>query len=416
MFTVDCRPAGTAQVVELDLDHPDVLHTPGHERRAAPDGHVLALVRQHGHPLGLVEATGTAGDPVGLRRALVEAAYQKLCVPGLADARPRPHGHRPAASVVIATRNRPGPLRHCLESLFRQEHRPAEVIVVDNAPSDDATERLVRDTYPGRVRYLHEPVAGLARARNTGLAAARGEICAFADDDLVLDPGWLGALADAFATDRRVGCVTGPVLPVELATDAQAAVEQYGGGYAKGFTARHWSLEDGPDDPLLPFKVCTFGTGANMAFHTRSFRRLGGFDQATGAGTPTRGGEDMMAFFRVLVDGRTVAYQPDAIVWHRHHRTMEALTTQVFNYGVGFGAFLAAAVRTEPRLLGVLLRGLPRASRQWWAGRVRDQAALTVPGTPRHLNRRELAGLLYGPLTYVVSVRRQDRPAEGGHR
>jgi len=62
------------RVVELDLEAPGELRSPGGSGPADPDGRVLALVRLHGHPLGLVTATGTPGDRAGLRRALVDAA------------------------------------------------------------------------------------------------------------------------------------------------------------------------------------------------------------------------------------------------------------------------------------------------------------------------------------------------------
>ncbi|WP_345708239.1 glycosyltransferase family A protein [Kitasatospora paranensis] len=243
------------RVVELDLDEPGELRSPGGLGPADPDGRVLALVRLHGHPLGLVTATGTAGDPATLRRALVDAAHRELRVPSRSTATPaaqprrvgraRARADRPTVTVVICTRNRPRALRRCLDSLLRTDYPDVEVLVVDNAPLDDTTRELVRTRYRDQVRYLREPVPGLARARNTGLAAARGEICAFADDDLVIDSHWVAALAEAFEADDRTGCVTGLVMPAELDTAAQLALERYG-GYSRGFAARSWSLREPP--------------------------------------------------------------------------------------------------------------------------------------------------------------------------
>ncbi|MEV4611288.1 glycosyltransferase [Kitasatospora sp. NPDC049258] len=403
------------RVVELDLDEPGALRSPGGLGPADPDGRVLALVRLHGHPLGLVTSTGTAGASAALCRALVDAAHRELHVPALSTSTPGTLPDRtgrarlaatepPSVSVIVCTRDRPHLLPRCLDSLLRTPYPRVEVIVVDNAPSSDATERLVRSSYPGRVRYLREPVAGLARARNTGLAAAHGEYCAFADDDLVVDAGWVGAMAAAFRSDQRIGCVTGLVLPSELDTEAQIALEEYG-GYARGFTARSWSLRERPDDPLLRFSVGRFGSGANMAFRTAVLRGLGGFDPATGAGTAARGGEELLVFFRILGGGHTVAYQPDAIVWHPHPRTMEALTAQVFNFGVGFGAYLAAAVSHQPEVLVGLARRLPRGLWAWQAARRRRvQDAPAVRDSLAGLGRLEFWGLMYGPVSYLLSV------------
>lgn len=309
-------------------------------------------------------------------------------------------------SVIVCTHNRVDLLPRSLDALLAGTYRHVEVIVVDNAPSDRATELLVALRYPGRVRYLREPVPGLARARNRGLAVARGEICAFADDDLLIDEGWVAALVDGFRSDRQVGCVTGLVLPAELDTRAQIALERYC-GYAKGFTSRSWSLGEPSDDPLFPFATGRLGTGANMAFRTGLLRSIGGFDPATSTGTPARGGEDLLSFLQVLTSGHTVVYRPDALVWHPHRRSMEALTTQVFGFGVGFGAYLAAATRRQPRLLAALLARVPHGVRQTLHRG--DPAAARRDPLMAHLGRLELLGLLYGPVCYLRSVRLQRR-------
>ncbi|MEV8094596.1 glycosyltransferase family 2 protein [Kitasatospora sp. NPDC085879] len=401
------------RVVELDLDEPGRLRAPGGLGPVDPDGRVLALVRLHGHPLGLVQATGTAGDPATLRRALVEAAHRELRVPALSTAtlaaRPRRTGpprvpaEAPTVTVVVCTRNRPDSLRHCLDSLLRTDYPYVEVVVVDNAPDGTGTRDLVLEHYSDRVRYVCEPEQGSARARNAGLAAARGEICAFADDDLLVDRGWVTALAEAFLADDRTACVTGLVLPAELDTAAQAALESYG-GYSRGFAARSWSLHDANADPLQRFSVGRFGSGANMAFRTEVLRAVGGFDPATGAGTPARGGEELYAFFSVYNSGHDIAYQPEAIVWHCHPRTDEALARQVFNFGVGFGAYLTAAVAHRPEVLGDLLRRLPRGLWQWQTVHRRRAAENCGPEPVPGLGWRELQGLLYGPFGYLRSL------------
>ncbi|WP_083975630.1 glycosyltransferase family 2 protein [Kitasatospora mediocidica] len=405
-------------VVELELDDPGELRSPGGQGPTDPDGRVLALVRLHGHPLGLVRASGAPGDRAGLRRALVDAAHRDLAFtpthtsttssPATATPEARPcragSARAPAdalrVSVIVATHNRAGQLRQCLDSLLRNGYPQLELIVVDNAPSSDEARTLIRERYAGRVRYLREPVAGLARAHNTGLAAAHGEVCAFTDDDTLADPGWVAALAAAFADDQRAGCVTGLILPAELDTPAQVALELHG-GFAKGFTPRSWSLREPPADPLFPFAAGQFGSGANMAFRTAALRRLGGFDPAMGTGTPARGGDDLLAFFRVLAAGYTLAYQPEAVIWHRHRRTPEAVPAQAFGYGAGFGAFLAAALAHEPAMLPELLRRLPQGVGHAARRSHRDTGAPVHSGPD--LGHLELRGLLYGPLGYLRS-------------
>ncbi|RKE22617.1 glycosyltransferase family 2 protein [Streptomyces sp. TLI_171] len=400
-------PDAPAAVVDLDLDRPGELRAPG-GGPVRPDGRVLALIRRQGRPLGLLTGTADRREPQLLASELA-AEGERIGTPRETWAAP---ADGPLVSVVVCTRDREGMLRQCLDSLLRNGYPHVEYLIVDNAPTGRAVEELVDGRDPGRVRYLREPVPGLARARNRGLAAARGELIAFTDDDALTDTGWAAAFAARFAADPAIGCVTGLVLPAELDTPAQVAFERYC-GYSRGFAPAAWRLDRPPvDDPLFPFTVSRCGTGANMAFRTRLLRRLGGFEPAIGAGSPGRGGEDLLAFLRVLRAGATLAYQPDALVWHRHRRTERELADQIHNFGTGFGAYLTAAAVRHPALLPALAARLPRGARQAMR-RGDDQAARHQDPALAALGRRELLGLLHGPAGYLRGARERRRTGEG---
>ena len=103
-------------------------------------------------------------------------------------------------TVCVCTYRRPAPLRRLLESVAGQTEQPAEIIVVDGSPDDD-TERMLegfacRDGAVG-LRYLRAGAIdrGLTRQRNIALAATATPLVAFFDDDVVLLPGALAALA-----------------------------------------------------------------------------------------------------------------------------------------------------------------------------------------------------------------------------
>ncbi|WP_086602182.1 glycosyltransferase [Streptomyces swartbergensis] len=388
------------RVVDIDLAEPGRFSPPGSRARIHPQGRVLALVRRRGHPLGMVLSSGAS--PAELWQTLAESTRRELDV-CMAPSDAGRTGDPPDISVVVPTRNRCDQLRQCLDSLLRMEYPRSrfEITVVDNAPANAAAEQLVHEAYSHQVRYVREPVAGGARARNRGLAAAHGTIVAYSDDDTLVDARWLSALAEAFSGDRHIGCVTGLIVPAELQTEAQAALERHG-AFGKGYRPRSWSLHDPPEDPLFPFTAGHFGSGANMAFRTDLLRALGGFDPATGPGTPARGGEDLLAFFQVVVSGRTLAYQPDAIVWHRHRRTADALSAQAFGYGAGFGAYLTGALAHHPRMLPALLRRLPGGIR-YAAARAHMRTSSQDTEWSRRLALLEIRGLLYGPVGYLRS-------------
>ena len=189
---------------------------------------------------------------------------------------------------------------------------------------------------------------GLAAAHNRGLEAAAGSILAFTDDDVVVDRHWLAAIVEGFELTDNVAAVTGLIQPGELRTRAQVLLERHG-SFAKGFEPRIFDLDaHRPADRRFPLATGQCGSGANMAFRADCLRRLGGFDPALGTGTTARGGDDLAAFFHVLVSGQRLVYQPAAVVRHWHRDNDSALAAQAYGYGVGLGAYLTDAVVRHP--------------------------------------------------------------------
>ncbi|MFD7765438.1 glycosyltransferase [Streptomyces sp. NPDC059787] len=403
---------GAVQVAEIDLDGDEAAPRPGPGSPPVTHGEVFLLVRRAGRPVGtLLTRVPEGADP---RAVLTEAASAVAAE----DVEVTECGEPPYASVVVATRERAGQLARALDSLLAQEHPRFEVVVVDNAPVTDETRELVERKYGERVRYVCEPVPGLAVAHNRGLAVARGEVIAFTDDDVVADPRWLTELTAPFAADPRLGCATGLILPARLRTPAQVLLESHG-GFAKGFTPTTYDPGDPPrDEPLFPFTAGRFGSGANMAFRTEVLRAVGGFDPATGAGTPARGGDDLYGFVRVLVQGHRLRYTPYALVWHHHRETWADLETQAYGYGAGLTAYLTAILVDRPALLPAFLARLPRGLAHARAlTEVRDTDGGGAPGAhdtrthpwPRRLSRLQRRGMLYGPLGYLRARRAPGR-------
>ncbi|MBI2999178.1 MAG: glycosyltransferase [Deltaproteobacteria bacterium] len=105
---------------------------------------------------------------------------------------------RPKVSVIVATRNRYGSLDRLLQSLRTTQNQreiPWEVLVVDNASTDDTAGYLsaVQREWP-HLRTLNEGRPGKNFALNKALREARGEIFCMMDDDIVLDRKWLEGL------------------------------------------------------------------------------------------------------------------------------------------------------------------------------------------------------------------------------
>lgn len=382
------------KVIDLETSQPlrDFVGFDGYER-------MLMLVRRYGTPIGYVRMPVTGGRCAAdsIMKAIQET-YPWSIPCGVVDEQSRsgplrnklraeamfgsathedPIRPAPTVTIAVCTRDRTADLKMCLDSLERIEYPGLDILVVDNAPATDGTERLLRENYPS-MRYVREPRPGLNWARNRAILEAREEIVAFADDDTVADPRWVSALADAFAENPDVMGVTGLVVPYEIETEAQDLFERIG-GFGRGFDEIRVRIdaEDLGNVARLHAGTGMFGTGANMAFRRSVFNGIGYFDPALDIGTVTNGGGDLDMFFRVIKEGHTLVYQPRAIVYHRHRKEYAELLSQMTNWGIGLYSYLVRNMKAYPEermsffLFGTLciLRHIKRlmksASKPW---------------------------------------------------
>ncbi len=310
-------------------------------------------------------------------------------------------------TVAVCTRDRAEQLRDCLTSLTRLTYGNVEILIVDNAPGTDETRKLVLSEFPD-FRYVVEPRPGLDWARNRAIDEARGEILAYTDDDVLVDPLWVGAMVRVFQDDPAVMAVTGLVAPAEMETGAQRLFERYG-GFGRGFR-RIWYHVDAASraDPFMHIGAGKFGTGANMAYRRSVFGKIGSFDPALDVGTVTNGGGDLEMFFRVLEEGYTLVYEPTALVWHRHRKTFRELHVQLTNHGVGLYSYFMRSARNYPRRR----RDIIRFGLWWfWYWNIRRllKSYITTPRVPRDLIVAELRGALTGMTRYPKARRRAEQ-------
>ena len=360
------------------------------------DGYAKArlLVRSGQTPLGFVEVGVDGGRVSGdeLHAAISALPRRSPSVRASSE---------PPISVVVCSRDRPEALRSVLTSLLGLKYPAYEVVVVDNASTTNDTVRVVEELSHPQVRVVSEARPGLSRARNTGILAATHDVVAFTDDDVVVDSRWLTGLMQGFCFADDVACVCGMVPSGEIRSYSQAYFDGRV-SWARSCTPRVYRLADPPmAQPLFPFQVGQYGTGANFAIRRSAVLALGGFDEALGVGSPTRGGEDIDMFVRVLIAGHALVYQPSAVVWHRHRAELGALHTQIAGYGLGLGAWITKLLldrRTAPMVLARARRGLAHARRMTRVV-VDDVEEAQASG----LRRTELVAAARGPLAYLVA-------------
>jgi glycosyltransferase involved in cell wall biosynthesis len=384
----------------------------------------LLLVRVLGQPIGLHRVTippeglstdqiftqliENFGEDVVARLGEPSLSVATLSMPALAgrsNAFRREHdrflSNPEPCSVVVCTRDRTDELAACLQSLATQDHPNFEVWVVDNGPASGLTPAVV-DRFRDRldIHYVPEPRPGLSKARNTALRQdLKGDVVAWIDDDEIADPLWLSELARALDDRRDASAVSGVVVPAELATAPQVWFEQFG-GHSKGRGFREEDFVDGRNGVEALYPLPAFGVGANMAFRLGPLRAIGGFDEALGAGTLTKGGEDTLAFTRLLQSGERTLYRPSALTRHFHRRDVEGLEQQMYGYGTGLTAFYTALLLRRPwilfKLIGLARRGLTdlRSPDSVRVAKVEDD----FPPEMLRANRRGMVG---GPVKYV---------------
>lgn len=216
-------------------------------------------------------------------------------------------------SVIICTYNRSESLRITLESLLHQESHGAfeyEVMLVDNN-STDATRTVVEEfvqRFNGKLRHFFQPISGKTLSMNMALARVTGEIIAFTDDDVVLDPVWLYELNQCFLEFDCDG-VGGRVLPVYPAGTPQwikdNAIKLAGAVVIYDFGETTKPLHK----DMLPF------IGCNFAFRRQMFNEYGLFNEDLGPGAKALG-EDIEFVERLLSQGRKLYYCGKAVVNH----------------------------------------------------------------------------------------------------
>jgi GT2 family glycosyltransferase len=214
----------------------------------------------------------------------------------------------PSMSVIVCTHNGAGTLSDCLEGVAALRYPNFETIVVDDGSTDASAE--IATLFGARV--IRTENEGLSAARNTGLAAAHGEIVAYVDDDARPDPDWLAYLAMGFATTPHAA-IGGPNVPPP------------GDGRVASCVA---NAPGGPVHVLVSDTEAEHLPGCNMAFRRAALVAAGGFDRQFRVA-----GDDVDLCWRLRDRGETLGFHPAALVWHHRRGSVRAFWRQQRGYG-----------------------------------------------------------------------------------
>ncbi len=219
--------------------------------------------------------------------------------------------HPAFITVAIQTHNRSATLAETLGSLRDlrcPETAEYEILVVDNNSNDNTPQVIqeYRRVLAPRLRSVFEPRQGLSHARNRALQEARGHIVSFLDDDVIVDPDWLSAVAAAF--EEHSAAVVGGRSYLIFRSERPAWLPEHYEFYLSRLDYGNQVIV-GTDRDLY---------GLNFSVRKDLAVQVGGFDPSLGrcGSTSFRSGEESDLLQKIHACGGVVVYEPRAVVGH----------------------------------------------------------------------------------------------------
>lgn len=233
-------------------------------------------------------------------------------------------------AVVIPLFNGAPYISACLDALATQIRAPAQVVVVDDASSDDGA--AIAASKPGVQVIRHAANFGYAHAINTGLRAVRHSgdagFTLLLNQDTALDPGCLAALNAAFAGDVTAGIAGCKIFYPDRKT------LQHAGGFLDrpSAIAHHYGQHEADAGQYDQRTTPDFVTGAALAITHKALAALGSMDESISRAYY----EDIDLCFRARAAGFNVCYEPAATLSHLESSTIPRNSyAQALHYQTG---------------------------------------------------------------------------------
>jgi GT2 family glycosyltransferase len=290
----------------------------------------------------------------------------------------------PFVSIIIPNWNGGHLLRTCLDSVKRQTYTNFEIIVVDNASTDDSRELIARDYPEVRVVAL-DSNRGFAGGVNEGLRAARAQVIVLLNNDTEAEATWLEELVGALQANSRAGMAASKLRLFDERDKLHSAGDFYRADGVPG-NRGVWEVDRGQYDDAATAPPI-FGACAGAAAYRRElFDRIGVLDTDLGSYC-----EDVDLNWRARLAGYECVYAPRAVVYHHVSAT---------------GGGTRASYFVGRNLILVLVKDYPAALwKKYWAKIAAAQVRIAWEAL-KHWRGEAARARLHGQLAALTALPR----------
>jgi hypothetical protein len=245
----------------------------------------------------------------------------------------------PLISVIVLNYNGKNFLNECLKSVLNGNYPNFEVVLVDNASSDDSIELAKEKFENNRVLNIVKNACnlGFAAGNNVGISYGKGEYVLFLNNDTVVEPNWLIELVSVMESDAKIGAAQSKLLSLADKRTIDSAgdfVDYYGLAIRRG----SWGEEDkGQYDRI---EEIFSARGAALIVRSKILAEIGAFDADFFLSY-----EDIDLCWRIRLNGYKIVFVPKSRVYHIGGATTISSSVNVFH--------------TEKNRLSTLLKNMP---------------------------------------------------------
>ncbi len=220
--------------------------------------------------------------------------------------------NQPKVSIILVNYNGFKDTIDCLYSLRNLTYKNFEVMIVDNASTNDSAEEIKPALTENEVLLEADENRGFSAGNNIGIRYAMdngADYCLLLNNDTVVEPDFLGLLIEAFRIYPKCGLSIGKIL-----YESQRDVIWYAGGSLNLKTARteHWHYQEKISEENDKMQKVTFATGCCMCLSAEAIKKVGLMDEDFFLYE-----EDADYSIRFINAGYEIFYVPQARIYHK---------------------------------------------------------------------------------------------------